>query len=82
VWRWNCSIPLAMVAALAVASACGLLNGLLVARAGMTPVLATLGGRLGSTPGLYVCDYRRDRQSRRRSWRLSATVRRPAFPFR
>jgi len=37
------SIPLAMVAALAVASACGLLNGLLVARAGITPILATLG---------------------------------------
>jgi simple sugar transport system permease protein len=37
------SIPLAMLAALVVASACGLLNGLLVARAGITPILATLG---------------------------------------
>jgi len=37
------TIPLAMVAALAVASLCGLFNGFLVSRIGITPILATLG---------------------------------------
>jgi simple sugar transport system permease protein len=37
------SIPLAMVAALLVASLCGLFNGWLVAGIGITPILATLG---------------------------------------
>ena len=37
------SIPLAMVAALAVASVCGLFNGFLVAKIGIVPILATLG---------------------------------------
>ena len=37
------TIPLAMLAALAVASVCGLLNGFLVAKVGITPILATLG---------------------------------------
>ncbi|MCB0045633.1 MAG: ABC transporter permease [Caldilineaceae bacterium] len=36
-------IPLAMLAALAVGSVCGIFNGLLVARIGITPILATLG---------------------------------------
>lgn len=37
------SIPLAMLVALAVASLCGLLNGFLVSKVGITPILATLG---------------------------------------
>jgi simple sugar transport system permease protein len=37
------SIPLAMAAALAVASACGLFNGFLVSKIGIVPILATLG---------------------------------------
>lgn len=37
------TIPLAMLVALAVASLCGLLNGFLVSKAGITPILATLG---------------------------------------
>lgn len=37
------SIPLAMLVALAVASVCGLLNGFLVSKVGITPILATLG---------------------------------------
>lgn len=37
------TIPLAMVTSLVVASLCGLLNGLLVSRIGITPILATLG---------------------------------------
>jgi simple sugar transport system permease protein len=37
------SIPLAMVVALAVASACGLFNGFLVSKIGIVPILATLG---------------------------------------
>lgn len=36
-------IPLAMLAALAVGSLCGLFNGFLVSRVGITPILATLG---------------------------------------
>ncbi len=36
-------IPLAMLAALAIASLCGLFNGYLVSRVGITPILATLG---------------------------------------
>ncbi len=36
-------IPLAVVAALLVGSVCGLINGLLVSRVGITPILATLG---------------------------------------
>ncbi|MBW7882113.1 MAG: ABC transporter permease [Caldilineaceae bacterium] len=36
-------IPLAMVVALFVGSLCGIFNGLLVARVGITPILATLG---------------------------------------
>lgn len=37
------TIPLAMVAALVVASLCGLLNGFLVSKVGIVPILATLG---------------------------------------
>ncbi len=37
------TIPLAMLVALVTASACGLFNGFLVARIGITPILATLG---------------------------------------
>jgi len=37
------AIPLAMVTALAVASACGLFNGFLVSKIGIVPILATLG---------------------------------------
>ncbi|HHW85182.1 MAG TPA: ABC transporter permease [Chloroflexi bacterium] len=37
------TIPLAMVVALIVASLCGLLNGFLVSKVGIVPILATLG---------------------------------------
>ncbi len=37
------SLPLAMLAALITGSICGLFNGFLVARIGITPILATLG---------------------------------------
>jgi simple sugar transport system permease protein len=37
------TIPLAILVALAVASVCGLINGFLVAKVGITPILATLG---------------------------------------
>lgn len=37
------TIPLAMLAALVVASLCGLLNGFLVSKVGIVPILATLG---------------------------------------
>ena len=37
------AVPLAAVVALIVASLCGLFNGFLVARVGITPILATLG---------------------------------------
>lgn len=37
------SIPLSMVVALLVASLCGLLNGFLVSKVGIVPILATLG---------------------------------------
>lgn len=37
------TIPLAMAAALVVASVCGLLNGFLVSKVGIVPILATLG---------------------------------------
>jgi simple sugar transport system permease protein len=37
------TIPLAMLAALTVASLCGLFNGFLVSKVGITPILATLG---------------------------------------
>src|SRR5207344_2660279 len=38
----NFPMPLALLAALAAALACGLWNGLLVARIGMQPIIATL----------------------------------------
>jgi simple sugar transport system permease protein len=37
------TIPLAMFAALAVGSVCGLFNGFLISKVGITPILATLG---------------------------------------
>lgn len=37
------SIPLAIVTALAVASLCGLFNGILISKLGIVPILATLG---------------------------------------
>jgi simple sugar transport system permease protein len=37
------TIPLAMLAALAVGSVCGLFNGFLISKVGITPILATLG---------------------------------------
>lgn len=42
-WPLSLVIPLAMLAALAVGSLCGLLNGFLVAKVGIVPILATLG---------------------------------------
>lgn len=42
-WPLTLVIPLAMLAALAVGSLCGLLNGFLVSKVGIVPILATLG---------------------------------------
>jgi simple sugar transport system permease protein len=42
-WSMAMTIPLAMAAALIVASLCGLFNGFLVSKVGITPILATLG---------------------------------------